>query len=137
MSTEDKSFLSQAKPFIWGLIIGAGIWWGALAWGFGWMSHGAAHQLADQQSQNALVAAVAPECVARFEHQTGVLKAWQALKKSSDNYDQASFLEKGGWVAMKGQTIPSSDNDAIANHCANKLLSLKQVGKVKLTSATS
>lgn len=129
--------LAQAKPFVWGIIAGAVAWWAALAWGFGWMSGGTAHQMAVQQTHNALVAVVAPECIDRFERQPHLLKAWQALKKSSDGYDQASFLEKGGWVSVPGQTIPAADTDDIANQCANKLLSMKQIGDVKLTSASS
>lgn len=134
MSIQTESALALGKPFVLGLAIGVVGWWAALFWGLGWMSHGAAHRLADHQTRTALVAAITPECIARFEQQTNVPKAWLALKKASDNYDQASFMEKGGWVATKGQLIPSGDTDAIANHCANKLLSLKQLGKAKLAS---
>lgn len=137
MATQFETALASAKPLVIGIIIGALGWWAALSWGFGWMSHGSARQLADQQTGTALVAALTPECMNRFEHQTDVLKAWQALKKASANFNQASFMKKGGWVVMKGQPVPSADTDNIANHCASKLLGLKQIGKVKLAKSTT
>lgn len=134
MSVRFESVMAVVKPLIWGLVVGVFGWWAALSWGFGWMSHGAAHHLADQQTRSALVAAITPECVARFERQTDVPKAWQALNSASNDFTQTSFMKKGGWVAAKGQVIPSADMDAIANSCANKLLTLKELGKAKAGS---
>ena len=136
MSNRFESAVAAGKPVLLGLVVGVLGWWIALSWGFGWMSHGAAHQLADQQTRTALVAAIAPECIARFEHQADVPKAWQALNNASNNFTQTSFMKKGGWVAAKGQAIPSADVDAIANDCANKLLSMKQLGKAKSSAAS-
>lgn len=136
MSTRFESAVAAGKPLLLGLVVGVLGWWAALSWGFGWMSHGAAHQLAVQQTRTALVAAITPECVTRFEHQNNVPKAWKALNTASNNFMQTSFMKKGGWIAAKEQVIPSADMDAIANHCANKLLSMKQLGKAK-SNATS
>ena len=138
MSEQLESAMAVGKPLLLGLIIGVLGWWAALAWGFGWMSHGAANRLADHQTRTALVAAIAPECMARFEQQADVPKAWKALNNASNNFTQTSFMKKGGWVVTKDQKIPSADFDAIANTCANRLLSMKQLGKAKVASnATS
>lgn len=134
MSEKLDSTMAAAKPLLIGLVIGVFGLWATLAWGFGWMSHGAAHKLADHQTRTALVAAITPECMARFERQVDLPKAWQALNSASNNFTQTSFMKKGGWVIAKEQKIPSADFDAIANSCADKLLAMKQLGKPKLAS---
>ncbi|HLI12856.1 MAG TPA: hypothetical protein VKY65_14785 [Alphaproteobacteria bacterium] len=126
---------SWVKPGIWGIIIGAIGWWIVLAYGFGWMSAGTAKQMADNQAQSAVVAAVTPYCVQRFEQQPNAVTAWKALKKSADNYNQSDFVQKGGWVALPGQKLSDDVTGGIANACATQLLALKELDGVKLSSA--
>lgn len=125
------------KPSLWGLAIGAVAWWGVLAWGFGWISPNTARQQADNQMQAAVIAVAAPDCVVRFEHQTNAVASWHALKKSADNYDQDGYIEKGGWALVPKQKSDSNIVDAVADACANRLLALKQLNGVILTSAKS
>lgn len=123
------------KPAFWGVVFGALVWWGVLAWGLGWVSPTNAKAMADQEAQSAAVAASAPYCVSRFEDQANAVAAWQKLKKSADNYNQDDFLVKGGWTAAPGAKASSDYASAIADNCATKLLALKQLGGIKLTSA--
>ena len=123
------------KPAFWGVIGGALVWWGVLAWGLGWVSPSNAKTMADQQTQSAVVAATSPYCVSRFELQPNAVAAWQMLKKSADNYNQDGFLVKGGWTAAPGSTSNADFASAIADSCATKLLALKELGGVKLSSA--
>jgi hypothetical protein len=122
------------KPGFWGLVLGAFAWWGVLAWGLGWMSPATARQMADDQIQNAVIAVASPYCTERFEQQANAVTSWQALKKSADNYDQSSFIEKGGWVDLPKAKPVSDLADAVANACATQLLALKQINGVKLSS---
>ena len=108
-----------------------------LAWGFGWISPGAAQLQADNQTQAAIVAVAAPDCVTRFEHQTDAVTSWHALKKSADNYNQDDYIEKGGWAMVPKQKPDSNLVDAVADACANQLLALKQLNGVTLISAKS
>jgi hypothetical protein len=126
---------SWVKPGIWGAVIGAVAWWSVLFWGFGWMSAGAARQLADNQTQTAVVASATPYCVERFEQQADAVASWQALKKSSDDYNQSDFMKKGGWATLPDQKPDSDITSAVADACATQLLALKELNGVKLSSA--
>jgi len=108
---------------------------GVLAFGFGWVSAGAAKRLADNQTQTAVVAAATPYCIARFEQQPNAVAWWQELKKSEKDYDQSDYIKKGGWAAVSGQKLDSDITSAVANSCATKLLALTELNGVKLTSA--
>jgi hypothetical protein len=67
------------------------------------MSSGAAKQLANNQTQSAVVAAGTPYCVARFEQQPNAVASWQALKKSTADYNQSDYVTKGGWATLAGE----------------------------------
>lgn len=123
------------KPTLWGVVGGALAWWAILAWGLGWISASAATNLAQQQAEAAVVAAVSPYCVARFEKQANAVAVWQKLKTSAANFNQDDFLVKGGWTALPGKKLDPSYANAVADNCATRLLALKQIGGAKLTSA--
>ena len=126
---------SWVKPGIWGVVLGAVVWWGVLSLGLGWMSAGTAKRLADDQTQTAVVAAATPYCVARFEQQPNAVASWQALKKSEGNYDQSDYVMKGGWAAVPDQKPDSDITSAVANACATQLLALKEINGTTLISA--
>ena len=105
---------SWVKPGIWGMGLGAAAWWAVLAGGMGWMSGSAAKQLAENQTQPAVVAAATPYCVARFEQQSNAVTSWQALKKSASDYNQTDFVKKGGWATLSGQKLDSEITSAVA-----------------------
>jgi len=104
-------------------------------WGFGWMSSGAAKQLANNQTQSAVVAAGTPYCVARFEQQPNAVASWQALKKSTADYNQSDYVTKGGWATLAGEKADSDITSAVADACATKLLALKELNGATLSSA--
>jgi hypothetical protein len=89
-------------------------------WG-GWSLESTSAKRADDSSRSAVVAALAPICVDKFQHSADVTTNFVELKKVS-SYMQGSFVEKGGWA-----TPPGSDkaNSAVAQACANLLSSLK------------
>jgi hypothetical protein len=89
-------------------------------WG-GWTLGTTAKQMADKSASTAVIAALAPICVDKFQHATDATDTLVALKKIN-SWEQSSFVEKGGWATMPGSTSADSE---VARACANALSSLK------------
>ncbi len=85
-------------------------------WG-GWQLGSTAEKTADARASSAVVAALAPICVDKFQHGTDVKADLVALKKT-DSWERDSFVKKGGWATFPG-SAPNSD---VAEACA-KILS--------------
>jgi hypothetical protein len=92
-----------------------GFYWG------GWVTGGTAKDMAQRSSSAAVVAALSPICVDKFQRSAEAVANMTELKKVS-SYQQSSFIEKGGWA-----TLPGSDtaNSAVAQACATMLSNLK------------
>ena len=110
----------ETKPALWGMVGGAiaaaivGFSWG------GWVTGGRAETDASQRANAAVVAALAPVCVERFQRSTDVSANLTALKKV-DSWSQGDFIEKGGWATTPGSK--SSDQvSAVAKACASLLV---------------
>jgi hypothetical protein len=89
-------------------------------WG-GWVTGGTAKEMTQQGSTAAVIAALSPICVDKFQHSNEAVANMVELKKVS-SYQQGSFIEKGGWA-----TLPGSDsaNSSVARACAEMLSNLK------------
>lgn len=89
-------------------------------WG-GWVTGSTARDMSQRSSTAAVVAALSPICVDKFQRSVEAMANMTALKKVS-SYDQGTFVEKGGWA-----TLPGSDtaNSAVARACADMLNNLK------------
>ena len=104
-----------------GIVTGAiatvvvGFYWG------GWVTGGNAKDMVQKSATSAIVTALAPICVDKFRHQTDATASLTELKKVN-SWQQASFVEKGGWATMPGSTSPDS---AVARACAELLGNLK------------
>jgi hypothetical protein len=86
----------------------------------GWVTGGTAREMAKKSATTAVVSALAPICVDKFQHSADVASNMTELKKVS-SWQQGSFISKGGWA-----TLPGSDsaNSAVADACATMLGSL-------------
>lgn len=89
-------------------------------WG-GWVTGGTAKDMVQRSTSSAVVTALSPICVDKFQQTAGAANNMAELKKVS-SYQQGSFIEKGGWA-----TLPGSDNanSAVARACAEMLSNLK------------
>lgn len=89
-------------------------------WG-GWVTGGTAKEMVDKSTTGAVVSALSPICVDKFQRSAEVTVNMAELRKVS-SYQQGSFIEKGGWA-----TLPGSDNanSAVARACGEMLSSLK------------
>jgi alpha/beta superfamily hydrolase len=110
----------ETKPAVWGVVGGAiaaaiiGFSWG------GWVTGGKAEANATQRASAAVVTALAPICVEKFQHTTDVSTNLAALKKA-DVWSQGEFVEKGGWATVPGSNPPEQVS-AVAKACASLLV---------------
>jgi hypothetical protein len=91
------------------------------AWG-GWVTGTSAEKAAKQRAETAVVAALIPVCVGKFQGAADVAVHQAALKKISA-WEQGSYVEKGGWANMPGSTTANSD---LARACAEALAKVTQ-----------
>ena len=103
------------------LLQGAGI--GAVAaiilgfgWG-GWQLGGTAEKIADERASSAVVTALTPICVDKFQHGADA-KADLVALKATESWQRDSYVKKGGWATFPG----SEPNRDVAEACA-KILS--------------
>jgi hypothetical protein len=87
-------------------------------WG-GWMLGSTAKTLADNTASSAVVAAIAPICVDQFQRSADAGVNLTALKKT-DSWQQAAYVEKGGWAVMPGSKAADS---GVSQACAAAILS--------------
>ena len=85
-------------------------------WG-GWMLGGTAQKMADEKTNSAVVAALAPICVDNFEN-NGEAKAKLVALKKVDSWERDTFIIKGGWATFPGGAEP---NRNVAEACAGLL----------------
>ena len=84
-------------------------------WG-GWVTGGRAETDATQRANGAVVSALAPVCVEKFQRTADAPVNLIALKKV-DSWSQGDFVEKGGWATMPGSHTPEQVS-AVAKACA-------------------
>ena len=107
---------SNVKPALWGAVGGVvavalvGFTWG------GWKTAASARDLVEAGSQKAVVLALAPFCVEKFNAQADAAARLVELK-GLPGYSQGSFVEKAGWATF-GSDKP---NSAVARACATAL----------------
>ncbi|MGO4736670.1 hypothetical protein AB4099_09010 [Bosea sp. 2KB_26] len=105
---------AELKPAAWGAVGGAvalaiiGFSWG------GWVTQGRAERDATARSSTAVIAALSPICVVRFQQQANATEQLVELKKIG-SWQQGDFIAKGGWATMPGSASPDSD---VAKACA-------------------
>jgi hypothetical protein len=109
----------ETKPVVWGIAGGAvlaaiiGFTWG------GWVTGSKAEAEATQRADAAVVMALAPVCVERFQRAPEASANLTALKKV-DSWSQGEFVEKGGWATAPGSKA-SDQVSAVARACASLL----------------
>ena len=108
------------KPAVLGGIVGAVV---IVIIGFSanWVvTSKAAKVQAERQSQQTVIAALTPVCVAQFK-KVGLearVTHLAALQKES-SWQRGDYIEKQGWATMPGSKEP---NDDVADACAEALL---------------
>ena len=93
-----------------------GFYWG------GWVTGGTAKEMAQKSATTAVVTALAPICVDKFQRSAEFTANLTELKKTTSR-QQGSFISKGGWATMPGG---DSANSAVADACATMLGNLNK-----------
>jgi hypothetical protein len=110
-------FSDATKQYFWGAVGGALVLamvtssWDLM------LTRGAVEQLGKKRAAAAVAQALAPYCVERFQSQKDASAKLAELKKQ-DQYQQGTFIEKGGWATPPGSSAPNSD---VAKVCAEML----------------
>lgn len=110
----------ETKPALWGAAGGAvalaivGFSWG------GWITGAKAETMATTRVNDAVVAALAPVCVDKFDRASDATANRAALVKL-DSWTQGEYVEKGGWAASATDT-PADRVAAVAKACAELLV---------------
>jgi hypothetical protein len=89
-------------------------------WG-GWTLGGTATQMAEKSANAAVVRVLAPICVDKFQRADSASANLVEMKKVS-SWQQASYIEKGGWATLPGSASPDS---TVARACAELLIAAK------------
>jgi hypothetical protein len=108
----------EIKPAVWGAVVGAIAMAIVGFWALGWMLGSSAERMARDRADAAVVNALTPVCVARFEAQADPGAKLTEFKKISTSWDRQSFIEKGGWATAPGSAAPNAD---VATACAATL----------------
>ena len=110
---------SQLKPALWGAVGGAvalaivGFTWG------GWVTGGKADELARQKVQAALVEALTPICVDKFNRATDAQARLMELKKFTSSWDRERFVRENDWAKFGKES-----NSRVVDACAAELYKL-------------
>lgn len=110
------------KPGFWGAVIGA-VAISIVGLNVGWVvTSSTAEEMAERQTERAVIEALAPICVAQFRNQTQKERtADLAALEDTDRFARDEFVEEHGWATLPGSTEP---NDEIASACASELMKL-------------
>ena len=109
------------KRLLQGAAVGAiatlivGFYWG------GWVTGSTAKDMVQRSTTSAVISALSPICVDKFQHSAEAATNMVELKKVA-SYQQGSFIEKGGWATLPGG---EGANSAVARACAEMLGNLK------------
>lgn len=87
-------------------------------WG-GWVSGGTAQKMANTAASSAVVARLAPICVAQFNQDPQKDQKLSEFKAITSSYDRATYLRKQTWAVMPGEKTPNND---VADACAKLLM---------------
>src|ERR1700739_3035993 len=82
-------------------------------WG-GWVTGGTAKEMVQKGVKTALVSALSPICIDKFQQSGDAASNLIEFNKVS-SWQQSSFIEKGGWATMRGG---EPANAAVAQACA-------------------
>ena len=101
-----------------GMVLGAAATMAVGFYGFGWTLESTAEQMVENGARSAVVAALAPICVDKFQRQEDAAAKLADLKRVV-SWKQASYVAAQGWATMPGAGPPKTL--AVARACAEML----------------
>ncbi len=88
----------------------------------GWVTGGTASQMAEASAQSAVVARLAPICVAQFNADAQRAVRLEELKATT-SYQRTAYVKEQGWATMPGETTP---DNRVAAECTKQLVLLTE-----------
>jgi hypothetical protein len=108
----------KVESTLWGAAGGAAALAAIGFFGAGWVTGGKAAEMARQQADKAVIAALAPICVDKFRHAQNADENLGKLNAISYSWDKGTYVSQGGWATLPGNKEP---NSAVAQACAEML----------------
>lgn len=100
-------FPEATKPALWSAVAGVAVGMALMSYGFGYMSPSSAERIAQQRSESAVVAVMAPECAAKFRALPDYAAKRAALEKAAA-YQRSDLIPKE-LVSLPGKSYTDSD----------------------------
>ena len=110
--------------FLKGVAVGAVVLWAGLAYGFGWVSAGAAQEKVRVASSDAVIAALVPMCVANFQRDANAAANMASLKKVTNSWGQSDKIAEGKWSDKLSDGFPVPSR-LLNEACVKALLAAK------------
>ncbi len=109
------------KPGLWGAACGAVAMAVVGFTQLGWTTQKTAEQMAQDQSETAVVAALVPFCVAKAQQDPdhATLAKFQT---EASSYSRSDLVMQAGWATVGGKTLP---DNGLARACSEKLHDIK------------
>jgi len=108
----------KVESTLWGVAAGAaGVALSGFAVG-GWVTGGKAAEMARQQSDKAVIVALAPICADKFRHASNAQENMGKLNAISYSWEKGNYVSKGGWATLPGNDEPYR---GVAEACAELL----------------
>jgi hypothetical protein len=89
----------------------------------GWMTNGTAQKQAETRAQTAVIARLAPICVAQFDQDPQKDDKLVEFQDLNTTTQRANFVIAQGWATMPDEITPDSK---VASECANQIRSLDE-----------
>ncbi len=87
----------------------------------GWVTGGKAAEMARQQSEKAVITALAPICADKFRLASNAKENLGKLNAISYSWEKGTYVSQGGWATLPGSAEPSQ---GVAQACAELLSTL-------------
>lgn len=114
----DKAKLKKSSVF-W-IVIGAIIL--TMYLGFsqaGWVTAGNASRMAEDASEDAVIARLAPICVTQFGQDLESDQRLAEFKELTSSSRRSTYVKDQGWATMPGESTP---DNKVASECAQQLM---------------
>lgn len=110
------------RPAAWGVVAGA-VAVTIIGFTAGWVvTTGTAEEMAAQQKERAVIAALTPVCVAQFKSLSQQQQQTQlAALQGESSWQRGDYVEEQGWATMPGT---AEANPEVADACASELMKL-------------
>lgn len=120
----DMQNIAWLKPAIWGAVGGAAAF-AIVAFSAGWIvTNNTAQDMADRQTEKAVIASLTPICVAKFNSEPMAGKSTHLAKlEDTNNWERDDYIADHGWATFAGA---KEANDEVATACATELLKVAE-----------